>query len=126
MADLSENEAGPTGHAFRRAVTISDTKPFRRRPTFGRGAESSTFAEPRRRSSNCSEISQEARDMLNPGPEADGDGQERSRLDVLPLAFALLPALGGICVQGGNAFMTDLMLLALGGLFLQYSLTQPW
>ncbi|EFX00331.1 hypothetical protein CMQ_7333 [Grosmannia clavigera kw1407] len=85
----------------------------------------------RRRSSSLSDYSQEARELLDPTPAmtaADALRQQRptSGWDSLPLAFALLPAVGGLLVQGGSAFVTDLMLLALGAIFLHWSVTQPW
>jgi len=135
---------GPGGHTLRRSVTVSDTKPVRRRPTLGVGPESSLFAQPPRRSSNFSEISQEARDTLNPSLQTQEAARGRPTWDVLPLAFAFLPAIGGVLVQGvsdigvapfpalpdskfqGNAFVTDLMLLLLSAVFLHWSVTQPW
>ncbi len=85
----------------------------------------------RRRSSNFSDYSQDARDLLNPMPlgssaEALRHSEPTSSWDSLPLAFALLPAVGGLLFQGGSAFVTDLMLLCLGGIFLHWSVTQPW
>ncbi|OAA55588.1 hypothetical protein SPI_08272 [Niveomyces insectorum RCEF 264] len=97
----------------------------------GSGSPVAAFRRPRR-SSTFSEYSQEARDLLNPTPlvasteAALRHGQPTSRWDTLPLAFALLPAVGGLLVQGGSAFVTDLLLLALGGIFLHWSVTQPW
>ncbi|CAK7223509.1 hypothetical protein SBRCBS47491_005229 [Sporothrix bragantina] len=92
------------------------------------GSPSAAF---RRRSSNFSDYSQDARDLLNPKPlgepsESLRHHQPTSSWDTLPLAFALLPAMGGLLVQGGGSFVTDLMLLCLGGIFLHWSVTQPW
>ncbi|CAK7217154.1 hypothetical protein SCUCBS95973_003046 [Sporothrix curviconia] len=92
------------------------------------GSPSAAF---RRRSSNFSDFSQDARDLLNPKPlggasESLRHHQPTSSWDSLPLAFALLPAVGGLLVQGGGSFVTDLMLLCLGGIFLHWSVTQPW
>lgn len=92
------------------------------------GSPSAAF---RRRSSNVSDYSQDARDLLNPKPLAGSTESLRhheptSSWDSLPLAFALLPAVGGLLFQGGDSFVTDLMLLGLGGIFLHWSVTQPW
>lgn len=43
-----------------------------------------------------------------------------------PLAFALLPALGGLLFQNGSAVVTDVMLLGLAGIFLNWSVRVPW
>ncbi|KAF4585610.1 hypothetical protein GQ602_004915 [Ophiocordyceps camponoti-floridani] len=42
------------------------------------------------------------------------------------LAFALLPAVAGALFTNGHAVVTDIMLLALAGVFLHWSVTQPW
>jgi hypothetical protein len=44
----------------------------------------------------------------------------------LSLAFALLPAISGVLFKNGNAVVTDVMLLGLAGIFLHWSVTQPW
>lgn len=103
---------------------------------------SSDAAEPpasglRRRSSTLSDFSLvEARktfrhgtqDILNPSPttHVKPTQEPSSYLSSLPLAFALLPALFGILFEGGTAFITDVMLLALVFIFLRYTITQPW
>ncbi|CAK7563791.1 MAG: hypothetical protein SEPTF4163_001668 [Sporothrix epigloea] len=94
-------------------------------------ASSSPPAAFRRRSSNFSDYSQDARDFLNLKPldeltESLRHNQPTSNWDSLPLAFALLPAVGGLLFQGGSSFVTDLLLLCLGGVFLHWSVTQPW
>lgn len=97
----------------------------------GAGSTGSPSAAFRRRSSNFSDYSQDARDLLNPKPlagsnESSQHHEATSSYDSLPLAFALLPAVGGLLFQGGDSFVTDLMLLGLGGIFLHWSVTQPW
>jgi hypothetical protein len=42
------------------------------------------------------------------------------------LAFALLPAISGALFKNGSAIVTDIMLLGLAGVFLHWSVTQPW
>ncbi|KIH92922.1 hypothetical protein SPBR_02454 [Sporothrix brasiliensis 5110] len=97
----------------------------------GAASTGSPAAAFRRRSSNFSDYSQDARDLLNPRPlagsaELSQHQEPTSSWDSLPLAFALLPALGGLFVKGGDSFVSDLMLLAIGGIFLHWSVTQPW
>ncbi|KAG6076806.1 hypothetical protein E4U16_002595 [Claviceps sp. LM84 group G4] len=85
-------------------------------------------AVPLRRSSNFSEYNlDEARDLLNPGAIARAThAPESSSLASLSLAFALLPAIAGVLVKDGHVLVTDIMLLGLSGVFLHWSVTQPW
>lgn len=43
-----------------------------------------------------------------------------------PLAFALLPAVAGLIFHNGGAVVTDVTLLALAGVFLNWSVRMPW
>lgn len=92
---------------------------------------------PRRRSSTLSDFSlveaqktirHGTQDILNPSPtkHVKPTHEPSSYLSSLPLAFALLPALFGVLFEGGTAFITDVMLLALVFIFLRYTITQPW
>lgn len=86
---------------------------------------------PPRRSSNFSEYSfSEAKDLLNPQGRPrehhDSSSPETSSLAGLSLAFALLPAISGVLFNNGHSVVTDIMLLGLGGVFLHWSVTQPW
>ncbi|KAG5967794.1 hypothetical protein E4U57_000149 [Claviceps arundinis] len=85
-------------------------------------------AVPLRRSSNFSEYNlDEARHLLNPGAAAPAThAPESSSLASLSLAFALLPAVAGVLVKDGHVLVTDIMLLGLSGVFLHWSVTQPW
>lgn len=124
----------PPGHAFRRAATIDETSQFRRRPPLSQLGTEASFDSPRRRSSNFSDYSlgetrkslrDSTDDILNPrGTNLDNhDGSTKA---TLPLAFALLPALGGVLFQNGSAIITDVMLLGLAAIFLRYTVMQPW
>jgi hypothetical protein len=62
--------------------------------------------------------------ILNPG--GVGLVRNENRWTWLPLLFALLPALGGMVHTNGAAFISDIMLLSLAGVFLYWSVTQPW
>ncbi|KAJ6786769.1 hypothetical protein PWT90_10743 [Aphanocladium album] len=145
----SSGVSAPPGHAFRRAKTVAETNPgttaaaaaAARRSTSARrfSSDSSAFEQPPphpppRRSSNFSDYSiNEARSILNPhgkaaaaqGSAAD-QGPELSSLAGLSLAFALLPAIAGSLFKNGGAVTTDIMLLGLAGVFLHWSVTQPW
>lgn len=118
----------PPGNTLRRSLTVDET---RRRPPLTQSASGDVplSANPRRRSSNFTDLSfGEARDILNPQAKGDADFEppESSSLASLSLAFALLPALAGVLFKNGGAVVTDLMLLGLSGVFLHWSVTQPW
>ncbi|VUC33547.1 unnamed protein product [Clonostachys rosea] len=114
---------------IRRSFTLDET---RRRPPPRRQSpvsDSSFPGIPRRRSSNFTEYSLgEARDILNPRAKESGElpSTESSSLASASLAFALLPAIAGAVFKNGSAIVTDLMLLGLAGVFLHWSVTQPW
>ncbi|KPM41559.1 hypothetical protein AK830_g5043 [Neonectria ditissima] len=125
---------------LRRAMTASAAADDARRPRPSIQIHHSLAADPSsplgeappRRSSNFSEYSLgEARDLLNPQPISRGGGgqlamNDSSSLASLSLAFALLPALAGVLFKNGSAVVTDVMLLGLAGVFLHWSVTQPW
>lgn len=124
-------EVTQTGRA-----TSSPAPGLRNRP-LGRAA---TFADPtprfaRRGSSFVSESLSESRrsfrestdDLLLPRAKADTDiKHESSNWHSVPLGLALLPGVGGLLFQGGSAFITDLTLLGLAALFLNWALRLPW
>lgn len=43
-----------------------------------------------------------------------------------PLAFALLPAIGGMVFKDGSAVVSDVLLLGLAAVFLNWSVRLPW
>lgn len=43
-----------------------------------------------------------------------------------PLVFAILPAVGGLLFQNGSAVVTDILLLGLGSMFLNWCVRSPW
>ena len=63
-------------------------------------------------------------------PRAASNGQaahtEPSHLHSAPLLLALLPAVGGIIFQNGSAVLTDITLLILAAIFLNWSVRLPW
>ncbi|KAF4957565.1 hypothetical protein FGADI_3033 [Fusarium gaditjirri] len=126
----SSFSAPPPGHGLRRTMTVSvaEDTASRRQHMSPPGFD----PIPPRRSSNFSEYSlSEARDLLNPqlrdpsSNECSSPG-ESSSLASLSLAFALLPAISGVLFKNGNTVVTDVMLLGLAGVFLHWSVTQPW
>jgi hypothetical protein len=51
---------------------------------------------------------------------------EPSHWHSIPLGLALLPAVGGLIFQNGSAVITDITLLALAAIFLNWSVRLPW
>ncbi|KAG9258024.1 uncharacterized protein F5Z01DRAFT_314500 [Emericellopsis atlantica] len=119
----SSYNSAPSGHGLRRAFTLDEA---RKRPSFHAPPDDATRS--RRRSSNFTDYSLgEARDILNPqAREGEMPASDSSSLATISIAVALLPAIAGALFKDGSAFMTDLMLLALSGVFLHWSVTQPW
>ncbi|KAL8796475.1 MAG: hypothetical protein Q9195_001149 [Heterodermia aff. obscurata] len=108
--------------------------PLRQRP-LGRA---STFADPQspRRSSNLSESVDDAKqsirsstdDLLRPRVQKAGleTSKESSHWHSAPLGLALFPALGGLLFKNGSAVVTDLTLLGIAAVFLNWSVRLPW
>lgn len=115
----------------------ANISPYTHRP-LGRA---STFADvpsslTRRRGSTLSDTLDETRqsirsstdDLLLPkplSPHSVSSG-EHSYWHSSPLALALLPALGGLFFKNGSALVTDLTLLVLAAVFLNWSVRLPW
>ncbi len=64
-------------------------------------------------------------------PRVNGSEQlhhihEPSHWHSIPLGLALLPAVGGLLFQDGSAVVTDITLLALAAIFLNWSVRLPW
>ncbi|KAG5985028.1 hypothetical protein E4U55_001964 [Claviceps digitariae] len=122
----------PPGHALRRSKTMDDgPSPMQRKSHASRSEASNEGLPPGepRRSSNFSEYNlDEARNLLNPKAHArlETPAPETSSLASLSLAFALLPAIAGALFKDGHVVVTDIMLLGLSGVFLHWSVTQPW
>ena len=112
---------------------------FRQRGRPSSDAPEDARSPPRklRRSSTLSDTLTEARQSLRTTtddlflPRADPRGaiksrEEESLLQSAPLLLALLPALGGIFFEKGSVFLTDISLLALAAVFLNWSFRLPW
>jgi len=132
-ADASPLPAG--FHSIRRAATVDEGGAgsgysSRWRPPSSDFNPRLSFDGERRRSSTFSDYSlSEAKrnlheDILNPG--GAGIVSNENKWTWVPLLFALLPAVGGMLHTNGAAFMSDIMLLGLAGVFLNWSVTQPW
>ncbi|KAH6654257.1 hypothetical protein BKA67DRAFT_273432 [Truncatella angustata] len=121
---------GHLGYGMRRARTMDETAQFRRRSSFNpAGSARSSFTDVQRRGSTFSDLSHNAdspEDGLWNLGKMRSDPPEQTMAATLPLVLALLPALGGLFFEGGNAFATDIILLGLAAVFLRWSVTQPW
>lgn len=111
--------AGPSSNLRQRplgrASTLADISnlPTRRR--------SSVFSD--------SSVRSAADDILVPKVHAEGfesHEEEPSHWHSLPLLLALLPAVGGLLFEGGGVLLTDVTLLALAAVFLNWSVRVPW
>ncbi|RAL14202.1 uncharacterized protein BO97DRAFT_365049 [Aspergillus homomorphus CBS 101889] len=108
-------------------------------------ARSATFAEgtisnlqAQRRNSTLSDSVSEARNSIRSSTDdilfprvAKGRGDvdltnEESHWHSAPLGLALLPAIAGIFFQNGSAVVTDITLLVLAAIFLNWSVRLPW
>lgn len=111
--------------------------PLRHRPS-GRASTFSEAPSPlnNRRNSTLSDSISDARrsiysstdDLLLPKVRNNGIEitHEPSHWHSVPLALALLPAVGGLLFQNGSAVMTDVTLLGLAAVFLNWSVRLPW
>jgi len=142
---MAEEVASPksttslTGHGLRRAQTVDESTQLRHRASTSRFSTNNDTPSPgptRRRSSNFSEYSlNEIRknfqsstdDLLLPRPNSNNHDEHPppSNWHSAPLAFALLPAIGGMLFQNGSAVVTDIMLLGLAAIFLNWSVRIP-
>lgn len=103
---------------------------LRRRPSSG-------VSDSQRRNSTLSDSVSEARnsirsstdDLFFPrvahGNEADS-ADEESHWQSAPLALALFPAIAGVFFRNGSAVVTDVTLLVLAAIFLNWSVRLPW
>ncbi|KAL9106611.1 MAG: hypothetical protein Q9227_008394 [Pyrenula ochraceoflavens] len=122
-APASSPPLPPRHKPLARATTLADVSsaPLKRR-------RSSFFSD------NMSETRRSLRtsvshDLLIPraeGTEPFHERQESSHWNSIPLGLALLPAVGGLLFKNGSAVVTDVTLLALAAIFLNWSVRLPW
>lgn len=115
----------------------TSASPLRQWP-IGRASTSADVSNPsrQRRSSTFSDSVDDARqsiksstdDLLLPRLRSGGlpSQREPSHWHSTPLALALLPAIGGILFHDGSAIVTDITLLGLAAVFLNWSVRLPW
>ncbi|ORY09893.1 hypothetical protein BCR34DRAFT_486591 [Clohesyomyces aquaticus] len=108
---------------------------LKRAATFSEGAHP-TPPLPHRRSSVLSDYSDtrhsfrsSTENLARPGlanMDTLTSSDEPSAWHSIPLAFAILPAVGGLLFQNGGSVVTDVLLLALGSMFLNWCVRSPW
>ncbi|TKA70240.1 hypothetical protein B0A55_06884 [Friedmanniomyces simplex] len=108
-------------------ATVPELPP--RRPSSGHTLSPQPPDLFRRRSSILSDATNFTEDLIDPSARRrrhTPEDEEVTHWHSTPLAFALLPALGGILFKNGSAFTTDVLLLALAAVFMNWSIRIPW
>ncbi|KAJ5833540.1 hypothetical protein N7474_001851 [Penicillium riverlandense] len=115
--------------------SVSPVQTLRRRATPLRAATVEGWVQ--RRNSTLSDSISEARHSIRSStdslflPRVSGDSEghvstEESHWHSAPLGLALLPAIAGVFFKEGSAFVTDVTLLVLAAIFLNWSVRLPW
>ena len=135
-----ERHTSPTGAGGAMPAAKSTGRqslsPLRHRPP----GRTSVFADVSnslrdRRSSNFSDSIDSTRQSLKSStddlllPRARGPDlitHEQSHWHSVPLALALLPAIGGLLFKNGSVVVTDVTLLILAAVFLNWAVRLPW
>lgn len=108
MGDISSHAPPSAGLNRRRSSLVSDSF---ERASFRSSTDSLLLPRPSRRNLQYAE-------------EESSEGS--SHLHSVPLLLALLPAIGGMLFQNGSAVLTDVTLLVLAAIFLNWSVRLPW
>ena len=105
-----------TAAGLQRAANIAETYPSLRH------RRSSTFSD------SAQSLKSSTDDLLLPRVKSTEEttDHEPSNWHSIPLALALLPAAGGLFFENGGALFTDLTLLGLAAVFLNWSVRLPW
>jgi len=115
----------------------SSLSPLRNRP-LARASTMADISHPlrHRRSSNFSDSIESTRqsvktstdDLLLPRARSPDviTNHESSHWHSVPLALALFPAIGGLFFHNGSVVVTDLTLLILAAVFLNWAVRLPW
>lgn len=122
--DKEENNSGLRQRGPARAVTT----------TFAEDLNSTSVS---RRNSTLSDSVSEARNSIRSSTDDlflprvsrrtnDVDLQEESHWQSAPLGLALFPAIAGVFFKNGGAVVTDITLLVLAAIFLNWSVRLPW
>lgn len=125
MSPPSNINIANTKNSARASLSPLRNKPIGRASTF---ADTSTPLRHRRSSTFSDSIISSTDDLLLPRAKSSGlESQlEHSHWHSAPLALALLPAVGGLLFKNGGSVLTDVTLLGLAAVFLNWSVRLPW
>lgn len=135
--DRTTNPSNQTPTPMAKSTARQSDSPIRSR-LLGRASTIADMSSPlrHRRSSNFSDSVESTRQSIKSStdslllPRATSPELEKHRepshWHSAPLALALLPAVGGLFFQDGSAVVTDLTLLGLAAVFLNWSVRLPW
>ena len=128
--DRTMSPSNDTPTLMAKSTARQSDSPLRSRP-LGRALTITDISSPQRhrRSSNLSDSIKSSTDnfLLPRATSADLEtNHEPSHWHSAPLALALLPAVGGLFFENGGAVVTDLTLLGLAAVFLNWSVRLPW
>lgn len=126
LSPLREGGVSGSGASASSSVSANSTTTSRRR--LSRASTAPAAESAGRRNSLLSEynlreaLRSKTEQVLSPAvSSADGSPWHN-----VPLAFAVLPAVGGVLFKGGNYFVTDVILLLLAAVFLHWLVKFPW
>ena len=135
--DRTMSPSGETPKITAKSTARQSDSPIRSR-LLGRAATIADISNPlkHRRSSNFSDSVESTRQSIKSStdnlllPRATsaelGTSHEPTHWHSAPLTIALLPAVSGLFFQNGSAVVTDLTLLGLAAVFLNWSVRVPW
>lgn len=128
--DRTMSPSNETPTLMAKSTARQSDSPIRSR-LLGRALTITDISNPlrHRRSSNLSDSIKSSTDnlLLPRATSADLEtNHEPSHWHSAPLALALLPAVGGLFFENGGAVVTDLTLLGLAAVFLNWSVRLPW
>ncbi|PGH18280.1 hypothetical protein AJ79_00619 [Helicocarpus griseus UAMH5409] len=143
---MAESKSSPLNQASSQTgASLTASAPHLRHRPLTRSA-TGTFAEPPptppgpgrlRRSSTFSDTVSEARQSIKSSTDdlflprvhsriTAPDNENESHWQSVPLVLALLPAVGGLLFKNGTAVATDITLLIVTAVFLNWSIRLPW
>lgn len=136
MDDPPEPSSAPTAASTSAPPRIAPAN-IRRRGIPARATPEGMPDWSQRRNSTLSDSISEARhsirsstdDLFLPRVAKGNEGPlatEESHWHSAPLGLALLPAIAGVFFQDGGSFVTDVTLLVLAAIFLNWSVRLPW
>ncbi|KAL2861113.1 uncharacterized protein BJX67DRAFT_367278 [Aspergillus lucknowensis] len=124
MSALRPNSPSPMSLRRRRGSPASASAPLQRAQRRN-SALSDSVSEARNTIRSSTDELFFPRAAASRDDDAAADDEE-SHWHSAPLGLALLPAIAGVFFQNGSSFVTDVTLLALAAVFLNWSVRLPW